>query len=51
MRNDGKPHNPGMSEKAWDNLHALIAEFQIKYGPELAKKEREMNDATSNQSA
>lgn len=26
-----KPYNPGLSEKAWKNLHSLIARLSIKY--------------------
>jgi len=30
-----KPHNPGLSEKAWKNLHRLIARLNLKYGAQL----------------
>ncbi|WP_160297281.1 hypothetical protein [Paenibacillus sp. IHBB 10380] len=40
-----EPLNPGLSEKAWDKLHRMLAETNIKYqaeiaaGREVAKKE------------
>lgn len=30
------PHNPGLSEKAWDKFHRMLAETNIKYQAEIA---------------
>ncbi|MEK3762630.1 hypothetical protein NST04_28650 [Paenibacillus sp. FSL H7-0756] len=30
------PHNPGMSQQAWDKLHRMLAETNIKYQAEIA---------------
>lgn len=29
-------HNPGMSERAWDNFHRLLLQANKKYGLEIA---------------
>lgn len=31
-----KPHNPGLSEQAWNKLHRMLAETNIKYQAEIA---------------
>ena len=33
-------HNPGLSDKAWKNLHALVARIHIKYAKEIAEYSR-----------
>lgn len=29
------PHNPGLSEKAWEELHRKVVRWNIKYGDKL----------------
>lgn len=31
LKDNNSPHNPGLSEKAWDKLHALMAQLILKY--------------------
>ncbi|MEX3616488.1 hypothetical protein ACXFAU_04665 [Paenibacillus glucanolyticus] len=50
-----KPYNPGLSEKAWDELHSLIARLSIKYADRVEKfeseeVEKETNDNANNRS-
>ncbi|WP_229717176.1 hypothetical protein [Paenibacillus aceti] len=42
-----KPYNPGLSEKAWNKLHKMLAALNIKYAAEIqasrkAKQEKAM---------
>jgi hypothetical protein len=30
-----QPHNPGLSDGAWQQLHVLLAKLNLKYGPKL----------------
>lgn len=45
-----KPHNPGLSEEAWKNLHSLIARLSIKYADKIGNEEveEETNDNAKN---
>lgn len=40
-----KPNNPGLSEKAWNQLHKLLALSNLKYAEQIkaARKEREQH--------
>lgn len=40
-------HNPGLSEKAWNQLHKLLALSNLKYAEQIkaARKEREQHEA------
>jgi hypothetical protein len=37
-----QPHNPGLSDKAWEQLHMLLAKLNLKYG---AKLQAELDEA------
>lgn len=35
------PHNPGMSEEAWRNLHVILTRLTIKYADKIQKQQLE----------
>lgn len=35
MQQNRKAYNPGLSEKAWDQLHKKLAALNIKYAAEI----------------
>ncbi len=37
-----EPHNPGLSDNAWEKLHMLLAKLNLKYG---AKVQAELDEA------
>lgn len=45
MRNDGNPHNPGISEKALNNLHKVVAKLLIKHADKITALEKERRGA------
>lgn len=41
------PHNPGMSEKAWQKFHALLARLTLKYSDKIVEKKAADNQKVS----
>lgn len=39
QREEVKPHNPGMSEKAWNELHVWLARNEQKILKRIAERE------------
>lgn len=37
MNKTHEPYNPGLSEEAWEKLHALMARLSIKYSDRVNK--------------
>lgn len=48
MSKKNQPHNPGLSQKAWERLHRFVAKMNLKYASKLAQKEEK---GTSSESA
>jgi hypothetical protein len=34
-----KPHNPGLSEEAWRNLHVILTRLTIKYADKIKQED------------
>nr|WP_255452995.1 hypothetical protein [Aneurinibacillus sp. XH2] len=40
MKKHPKPENPGMSEKAWDELHRKLQKYEMKHRKKLLEKQK-----------
>jgi hypothetical protein len=38
-------HNPGMSEKAWDKFHKMLARFNLKYAAKILIRKKNSKSA------
>lgn len=39
-------NNPGMSPKAWERFHKLLAQLNLKYGAKITKSQSQRNEST-----